>query len=123
MNRREFIGLSVSISSVALAGCLSSFEDAETGEFQLYGERTEVDIEGDNAMWTWIADIDSRVYDDVEVDVTITLYDGDGTEIDTFTRVVKNVESNTKSELSYIASPDVINSIVDYEVELTARES
>lgn len=91
------------------------------------GQETEVTLQDEKAVWTWRGDIDWNVIEtDTRVEVSVTLYDENKNEIDTFQKVVSvdqdinGAPYRSKETVSYINDIETINSIYDYDIKLTA---
>lgn len=117
--RRSFIQTTVIAGVVSVAGCSG---DSEEDSVTIDSERTTVDAGGDSVIWTWTGWLDADGYSEaVPVRVDIRLFDESGEEIETVSKVihVDYIGANSKHEVSYTATADVINRIYDYEVTLT----
>lgn len=118
MNRNHLIAGAVLVL-VLLAGCSGGVEKSH--DVVVYNPQTEIDASGDNAVWTWSADVDPPESEACDIKVTATLYDESGNEIDTVTKVLKNVDDGTERRtVSYIGPIEEVNNIVNYEITVSA---
>lgn len=121
MNRRDFLKTATLGTTPLLTGCLES--EGPSLVLEAKELRTTIDIDGENAIWTWIGHIElDNISGKQDIRADITLYDSDHTELATTAKQFNEVspyKDPRDYEISYIDTPELIQRIYTYDIELT----